>query len=138
MLIEICSILGLSLWTLYPVLVAFIFLKEDEDFTLSDKFSVSFITFILFGGIGLALCLPGFIAPVKNIVTTYETPTSVIKTNNVTLVNHIVENELVIGGGGQLFSSASYWNSTNIMIKVSNGENFYGVKVSPAYEVILR
>jgi hypothetical protein len=136
MLIEICSILGLSLWALYPVLIAFIFFKEDEDFALKDKFSVSFFAFILFGSIGLALCLPGFLTPVKNIVTTYETPTSIIKTNDVILINHIVENELVIGG--QLFSSASYWNSTNIMIKVNNGENFYGVKVSPEYEVILR
>jgi hypothetical protein len=82
------------------------------------------------------LCLPGLTTPIRNTVTTYETPTSIIKTNNVTLVNHIVGNELVIGG--KLFLQADYWNSTNIMIRVNNGENFYGIKVSPAYEVILR
>jgi len=133
MFIEICSVLGLVLWAVGLSLIAFIFLSKTTD--SEDKFGMSFGAFLLFGCIGFSLCLPGIITPI-NTVTTYEIPTSIIKTNNVTLVNHIVGNELVIGGN--LFLQAAYWNSTNIMIKVDNGENFYGIKVSPAYEVILR
>ena len=134
MFIEICSVLGLTLWVVGLVLMFIIFLDRSND--SGEKLGLSFAAFLFFGCIGFALCLPGIITPIKNTVTTYETPTSIIKTNNVTLVNHIVGNELVIGG--KLFLQADYWNSTNIMIKVDNGENFYGIKVSPAYEVILR
>jgi len=134
MFIEICSVLGLTMWGVGLSLIAFVFFSKTND--SEDKFGLFLLSFIFFGCIGLALCLPGIITPIKNTVTTYETPTSIIKTNNVTLVNHIVGNELVIGG--KLFLQANYWNSTNIMIKVDNGENFYGIKVSPAYEVILR
>ena len=134
MLIEICSILGLTMLVACPVRIVFLFL---EDGTASEsKFVFSIFSFLFFGSLGFMLCLPGLTTPIRNTVTTYETPTSIIKTNNVTLVNHIVGNELVIGG--KLFLQADYWNSTNIMIRVNNGENFYGIKVSPAYEVILR
>ena len=134
MFIEICSVLGLTLWVVGLVLMFIIFLDRSND--SGEKLGLSFAAFLLFGCIGLSFNLPGLITPIRNNVTTYEIPTSIIKTNNVTLVNHIVGNELVIGG--KLFLEAAYWNSTNIMIKVDNGENFYGIKVSPAYEVILR
>ena len=89
--------------------------------------------FILFFLIGLPFMIPGLVTIVKEEVITYEVPTSIIKTNNITVVTHIVGNHIVSFNS---FNDASYWNSTNIMIKVTNGKNIIKREISPDYEIV--
>lgn len=78
-------------------------------------------------GMGCAiLCGPGN-DRCKELTYTYEQPTSILKTNNITLITYI-DSDLKNVKFKQ-YDTAEMWNSTNIVIKKIMGRNFFGIKM---------
>jgi len=131
MISTIFSILGIMVWIFGVWMIVDIVLGSKN---VLEAIFVSFATGIVIGSIGALVGLHGLMEPIRNEVITYETPTSIIKTNDITIVTHIIKGDVVISS--QVFKEASYYNSTNIMIEVRCGKNFYGCDVGPFYRAI--
>jgi hypothetical protein len=98
-----------------------------------QKIRLCFAILLLFGPMGFIFSIHPLFNMVRNKTITYETPTFVIKTNNIVSAAYIQDSTCLV----QLNSdSASYWNSTNIMVKKSSGENIFGISVRPIYEIV--
>ena len=134
MIALIGSVIGWIIWITCLILVVFVI--RDKKINVFDKFIAFILTFVVLGGFGLSMCYEGMFKPQKNIVITYEMPSSIVKTNNLTLVNHISKEGKVLVSLQS--SDVKYWNSTNIMVEVKSGKNFYGYEVGNKYEVVLK
>ena len=128
--IAILLSIAIGIWVSSLFFVLDVILDEDKSYS---KIGLCFAILIVFGAIGFTCAIPSLVTITKHKTITYETPTVLIKTNNLTIVQHIQDSQCVI----QLTSdSTSYWNSTNIMVKKTSGENLFGVSVRPDYEVV--
>jgi hypothetical protein len=129
----IMSLIGILVWLVGIVFAVVILFDEVED--IRDRISLSMFALMFLGLMGFGFNIPGFIIPIKNIVTIYEVPTAIVKSDGVTVVAHVSNKKCVINN----FSSTdtSYWNSTNIMIKIVSGNNFWGKEISN-YEVVIK
>jgi len=131
-LITLLSALGLLIWAIGFFVTLFLLFLNDVPFRY--RLAYSFPLFVIALCFGFMLSMPGLVMPLKNITTSYQVPTSILKTNNMTAITHADENGFVIAGF--VFPDSSYWDSTNIMVKVVSGKNFYGFDVKPSYEIV--
>lgn len=123
---------GIVIW-LVGIFFAIALLVDREE-NIGSRMSFGVMCFLIFGSLGMAFACAGIFSPVRNCTYTYEVPTSIVKTNDVVIVNHVV--------GGQvkaslMRNSAEYWNTTNIMTEVKSGKNFFGKDVRPNYNIVL-
>lgn len=129
-------VLGWIIWLIGFILIVGIIRDKDNILEGHKKVGSICIILIFTGMFGYMITLIGSSNPQRDIVVTYEKPTIIIKTNDITLVNHISKKgELVV-----IFNSkdVKYWNSTNIMIKITSGKNFYGKDSDSVHEVVIK
>ena len=131
MFVIIMSLIGIIVW-LVGIIFAIGILFDKEEY-IKDRISLAVFTLMFLGLIGLGFNIPGFMIPIKDVVTTYEVPTAIVKSDGVTIIVHVKNKKSVFNNFST--TSTSYWLSTNIMIKVVSGKNFYGYKIN-TYDVI--
>lgn len=127
-------IIGWMIW-ITGIMTAVLFVR-DVTANKGEKFWGVIACVLLSFCLGMIFACDGIFKPQRDTLISYETPTSIVKTNNLTMVNHISD-------GGRILASlvsgdAMYWNGTNIMIKITNGQNFYGYDVESTYKVVLK
>lgn len=131
-IIIISAIIGIICWIVGIVLSIAFLVKTDE--TLNMRVLTAIIVLIIMGLLGLFFNKPALTTPIKNITTTYENPTHILKTNNVVHVIYIANNCCLVNS---TFYESIYWNSTNILIKIINGKNLYNYPVRPTCTISL-
>lgn len=72
----------------------------------------------------------------KDIETTRVPPTFIIKTNNAVVVYLISKSGIVLHS--MVTTDAVYWNLTNIIVEISEGNNIYGGRVQDVCKVVAR
>jgi hypothetical protein len=116
-------------WMTGIFLIVSVIVDKEEHAEVSVCLSILFV----FGVIGFAFSIYPLFNIVQNKIITHETPTFVIKTNNIVSAAYIQDSTCLV----QLNSdSASYWNSTNIMVKKLSGDNIFGISLRPVYEIV--
>ena len=125
----ILACLGMGAW-LAGIIIIFSVLLDKSN----NKVGQIFLVLLIFGSFGMAFNCKTFCNPSTDVKILYIEPTSIIKTNNVTVVNHIVNGNVYT----EISKGADYWNSTNIIVQVTSGNNLYGYKAKDQYEILIK
>lgn len=131
-IVIIGAIIGIIIWAFGIILDGCILCWKES--VASRAFAILYSSFIIFV-LGLIFSIPAIPTPISDVVTVYETPTSILRTNNLTIITHVNGDGCVISG--QSFIDAATYNSTNIRVKVVSGKNFYGCEVGKFYKVVI-
>ena len=135
MMTLIMAVIGACFWMAGLVLAINILFTKESYHNLGDTVGASIMALIVFGMFGGLCNISGWVFMDKVTSTTYIPPTSIVKTNNVTLAHYIKDGAVV----ARLESRCTdYWNSTNIMVEVTSGVNLHGNKVSDKYEIVIK
>lgn len=110
-----------------------IFVLTDED--TRDKGGSIFLIIGMLGTLSYVTHVPALCIAFKNIDVAYAAPTVLVKTNNMVFVDYVADGYVRCQ---EVSKETEYWNATNIMIKITNGENIYGVSVRPTYRIVVR
>jgi hypothetical protein len=116
--IMICLGIALVVW-IFSIWLLFTSIKENP---LGSLFAT-----IMAGILGFLFVIPSIVVVVNDPVIKEIIPTSIIKTNNVTMIVYIDEKRIVQEWH---YTDVAYWNSTNIVIKVNSGMNFWHKEAS--------
>jgi hypothetical protein len=125
----ILACLGMGTWLAGIILLLSVLFDYSN-----NKMGQIFVVLVMFGLTGMVLNCNTFFDPSTDVKILYIEPTSIIKTNNVTVVNHIVNGEVYT----KISRETDYWNSTNIMVQITSGNNLYGCKVKDEYEIVIK
>ena len=135
-MIMICAYIGIVIWVIGILMIIAIIKSKDEDFgSMGDRIFGCSILLVACGLIGMLFTNEATSTAVKDIKVSYVMPTSIIKTNDITNVLYIRDSKVLCNISS---SEASFWNSSNIMVKVINGNNMYGNEVNSSYSVVVR
>jgi len=132
-MIIILSIIGICIWVIGFILSVKILFSQVKENMAGDRFIFAIICFFVMGTLGWIFSYGGITNPVREIVISYEIPSHILKTNDITIVDHIVGDKLVCNF---VNTSASFYNSTNIRVRVISGNNFWKCRVNSLYEVV--
>ena len=72
---------------------------------------------------GFLFLTPPLSSRCRELTYTYEQPTSILKTNNITIVTYVDTD--IRDVKYKRYDSAEMWNSTNILIQKTMGRNFF-------------
>ena len=128
----ILTTIGWGIFLLGFIWVGCILMDKEEK--VFDRIFTSFII----GGLTFIFFLIFQNCPMthinRDIRFEYIIPSSIVKTNNITLVNHIGSNGVVATLESK---DAIYWNATNIMVEVLNGKTIYGNEGKVEYKIVI-
>lgn len=127
----VLTFIGMIIWVLGLYLISRI-LFEDAEFN-DDKVQGIFFVLVIAGFLGGLFNAPSCVCLSRDLTTTYVQPTHILKTNNVTVISHIVGTELY----SMKSTESIHWNSTNIMAKITSGKNLWGVPVASDYSFVI-
>ena len=132
--ILICAVIGWMILIVGFSLVINIMLSKNGGDMLSRICGIALI--IAFTGIFSLMFLDESFTRMYDVsLISYQRPTSIVKTNNLTLVHYIQDEKVIID---LVSKGTDFWNSDGIAIKVSHGVNLYGKKVNDIYEIVAK
>lgn len=135
-MIMICAYIGIVIWVLGILSVIGIMMSKDKEFGEGGgKLFGCAILLCTCGLVGMLFTTEATDTAVKDIKVSYVIPTSIIKTNDITNVLYIRDSKILCSASS---SEANFWNSSNIMVRVIDGNNIWGNGVDSRYDVVVR
>jgi hypothetical protein len=128
----VLAYVGMAFWVMGLISCGIlVFSKKSK---LFEKIGGCLLIIGVYGFMGMILTGEATDTAIKDKVISYTSPTSIIKTNNITTVLYIEEGKILCNASS---SEASFWNSSNIMVRIISGKNIWGNEVDSRYNVVI-